>query len=39
MPSQKNGAISRQVVGYDRLVGEHASCTGYMGHLFGKKPP
>jgi hypothetical protein len=25
MPSQKNGAIVRQVVGYDRLVGEHAS--------------
>jgi hypothetical protein len=24
MPSQKNGAIVRQVVGYDRLVGEHA---------------
>jgi hypothetical protein len=25
MPSQKNGAIVRQVVGYDRFVGEHAS--------------
>ncbi len=24
MPSQKNGAIVRQVVGYDRFVGEHA---------------
>jgi hypothetical protein len=24
MPSQKNGAIVRQVVGYDRLVGECA---------------
>jgi hypothetical protein len=22
---QKNGAVVRQVVGYDRLVGEHAS--------------
>jgi hypothetical protein len=25
MPWQKNGAIVRQVVGYDRFVGEHAS--------------
>jgi hypothetical protein len=25
MLSQKNGAIVRQVVGYDRLIGEHAS--------------
>jgi hypothetical protein len=26
---QKNGAIVRQVVGYDRLVGEHASAATY----------
>jgi hypothetical protein len=25
MPSQKNGVIVRQVIGYDRFVGEHAS--------------
>src|SRR5260221_11973326 len=25
LPYQKNGAIVRQVVGYDRFVGEHAS--------------
>jgi len=25
MPSQKKGAMVRQVVGYDRFVGEHAS--------------
>jgi hypothetical protein len=24
MPSQKNGAVVRQVMGYDHFVGEHA---------------